>query len=308
MIAVIGLGWGLLAFPGMAHRYLRRLHPRLWARFMVWSLSVGAGLVSVGLVAMSAPTLFEGVGAHHLAALCRKIIHDFLAGGHLGGGVALGLLTVLFTRGCMGWHRWRRGRRAAVIEPWVGDHRTHDGYELIVVSTPELIAMTAGGSARQVIVSNSLVEALDSEELTMVVRHELAHLSQRHHRPLAVAAVVESAFGWLPRVRRSVQATRLGMERWADEDAAGPDPAARRVLRSALVAAVGCRPQAGAAGFGGVETVIERLNGLNTTPASHVSRWWYLIVGGIATTAASVWLLSAAVVGVSLLASGLCTF
>jgi beta-lactamase regulating signal transducer with metallopeptidase domain len=159
-----------------------------------------------------------------------------------------------------------------------------------------------------VILSSGLIEGLSEYELTMVVRHELAHLRRRHHRHLMVAAVVEATFGWLPLVSSSAQAMRLGVERWADEEAAGTDPRARRTLGSALVTAAGCRPQPGVAGFGDVEMAVERLKALETTPPAGLSRWWYPFVGIVTTAAASLGVASMAVVGISLGSSGICNF
>jgi len=308
VIAVVAFGWGLLALPGLTRRHLSRLHPAQWSRLTAWAIGMGAGLVAVGLLAMSAPTLFEGIGAHHLAAFCRRLIHDLLAGGHVGGGIAGGFLAVLCFRAVAGWRRLRRGRRSAVIEPWVGDHRTEDHYEFVVIPASEPIALTVGGSARQVIVSDGLVEGLSEDELMMVLRHEIAHLRGRHHRFLVAAAVVEATFGWLPLVSSSAQAMRLGVERWADEEAAGPDPRARRTLGTALMAAAGCRPQPGVAGFGDVEMAVERLKALETTPPAAPSGWWYPVVGVVTTTATSLAVTSMAVLGVSLGSGGICYF
>jgi len=309
VIAVVMFGWGLLALPGTARRRLSLLGPAMEARLSAWSLAVGSGLIAVGLVSMSAPTLLDGAGAHHLAALCRRLIHDVLAGGHVGGGVAGMLLLVLSVRSVRDWGRLRRIRQAAVIEPWVGHHhRADDNYELVVVPTADFIALTVGGAAPQVVISNGLVEALTDDELAMVVRHELVHLRGRHHHYLAMAALVDATFGWMPLVRSSTRAMRLAVERSADEEAAGADPVARRVLYSALVAAAGCRPQPGVVGFGGVDMALERLNALESTPPPAHSRWSYVAVGVVGSAAASLWLLSVVVIGISLTSSGICYF
>jgi len=308
MIAVALFGWGLLALPGLARRHLSRLHPGLWSRLTAWALGVGSGLIALGLLATSVPTLLERVGAHHLAALCRRLLHDLLAGGHVGGLIAGGLLAVLSYRWVAGWRRLSRARRTAVVEPWVGDHRVESDYELVVIAASEPIALAAGGPARQVILSSGLIEGLSEYELTMVVRHELAHLRRRHHRHLMIAATAEATFGWLPLVSSSAQAMRLGVERWADEEAAGTDPRARRTLGSALVTAAGCRPQPGVAGLGDVEMAVERLKALETSPPAGLSRWWYPVVGVVTTAAASLGVTSMAVVGISLGSGGICYF
>lgn len=306
MIVVIALGWALLALPGLARSKLSRLDPGPWTRLAVWSLGVGVGLIAVGLLAMAAPTLLEGVGAHHLAALCRDLLHDLLAGGHVGGAIAAVVFSVVTFRFLFGWQRLRRWRRSAMIEPWVGSHRTLADFELVVVPTRQLIAFTVGGTGRQVVVSEGLVAALTGDELSMVIRHELAHLAGRHHWHLGFAAVVEAAFGWLPRVKSSIQVLRLGVERWADEHAAGTAPGPRKVLRSALLAAAGCSPQPGAAGLGAVEIAAERLRALEAAPSPESPRWLRLGAGMVGTAAASVWLTSMGVISISLTSGGLC--
>lgn len=309
MIAVVAFGWVLLALPGTGCRRRNLLEPATEARHTAWSLAIGSGLVGFGLVSMSVPTLLDGVGAHHLAAFCRKVIHDVLAGGHLGGGAAALLMAVLMVRAVTGWRRIRRIQQAAVIEPWVGHHeRAGANYELVVLPTTDFIALTVGGPVAQVVVSNGLVSALTDEELTMVVRHELAHLRGRHHYYLAMAAVVDAMFGWVPMVRSSTRTLRLALERSADEEAAGADPVARRVLYSALTAAARCLPQPGITTFGGIDMVLERLRALESSAPSDRTRWSRVAVGLVASTAASLWLFSVVVVGVSLASSEICYF
>lgn len=309
MIAVVAFGWALLAFPGAARHRRNLAEPATEARMTAWSFAIGSGLVGVGLVSMSVPTLLDGVGAHHLAAFCRILIHDVLAGGHLGGAAAALLMVVLSVRAFTGWRRLRRIQRAAVIEPWVGDHhRVGDEYELVVLPTTDFIALTVGGPVAQVVVSDGLVAALTDEELTMVLRHELAHLRGRHQYYLAMAALVDAMFGWVPAVRSSTRVFRLAVERSADEEAAGSDPEARRVLYSALTAAARCLPQAGTASFGGVDMVLERLRALESNPPSDRTGWSRVAAGVVASAAASLWLFSMLVIGVSLASSGICYF
>lgn len=308
MIIAAAFGWGLLALPGMARRHLRSFPPRVWSTLMAWSLRIGAGLMLAGLVAMAAPTLLEGLGAHHLAEFCRQLIHDLLAGGHAGGGLAAGVLAVILFRSVLGWRRLQRHRRAAVVESWVGQHRAHDEFELVVLPVAEPIALTVGAESRQVVISRGLMSMLDEDEFEMVVRHEVAHLRSQHHRHIALASLIEAGFGWLPMVRASVRAVRFGVERWADEEAAGADPAARRILASALTAAAGCRPRPATAGFGGVEMAAERLQALSAPHCPSYSRWWYVGAGLVSAAAAAVWLGSVAVVGVSLASGGICYF
>ena len=306
MIAAAAFGWALLAAPAVMRRRFRRLDPSTWSKLTAACLVVGAGLVWLGLVTMAVPTLLEGVGAHHLAALCRRLIHDFMGGGHPGGLIAVVVLAYVTFRAYTAVRRVRRTREAVQVESWIGEHHRAVDHEVVVVPTDTLVAVTPGGRSTQVIVSSGLKELLDEEQLFLVLRHELSHLRRRHHRYLTVATVVEAALGWLPFAGSSTGVVRLGVERWADEDAAGDDPTARRVLYAALLAASGVRPNPGLAGFGGLGMLKDRLEALSADRAWTSTRRWYPGVVAVSMAVAAVGLGSMAVLGISLTSSGLC--
>ena len=115
-------------------------------------------------------------------------------------------------------------------------------------------------------VSRALVEQLDPDELSAVVRHELAHLEHRHHRLLQLAAAAECAFAYLPGARAGVDGLRCAIERWADEDAAGEDSCVRGSTRRALVGVAIGGLSVDAAAFGGLATVVERVTALDSPP------------------------------------------
>jgi Zn-dependent protease with chaperone function len=132
--------------------------------------------------------------------------------------------------------RTRRLQRAARIDEWVGEHRQLPEATLVVLPIDAVVAYATPGSPSQVVVSRGLTRVLRADELDAVVRHELAHLRHRHHRDLALAAVVDAALGWIPGLRASTAALRLGIERSADEEAA-ERPGAREATRRALLKA-----------------------------------------------------------------------
>ena len=142
-------------------------------------------------------------------------------------------------RNSMSWGESRprttRIERGLRVERWVGKHETRSNYELVVVPSPHLLAVSVAGRQPQVIVSTGLIETLLPEELEAVVRHECAHLDQRHQRYLLVARAVDAGFRFLPFVRRSTAAVRIGLERWADEVAAGETAEGRERVREALL-------------------------------------------------------------------------
>lgn len=306
MIAATAFGWALLALPAVMQRKLSRLHPAIWTRLAAACLAVGAGLVGIGLLTMAVPILLEGVGAHHLAALCRRLIHDFLGGGHLGGLTAAVTLAFITYRAYAAVRRLRGAREGIRVESWIGEHRRAIDHEVVVIPTDALVAVTPGGRSTQVIVSSGLVELLDDDEFALVLKHEVSHLRRRHDRWVALATVLEAALGWLPLVGSSAAVLRLGVERWADEDATGGDPTARRVLYTALLAASGVRPNPGVAGFGGFEMLKDRLEALSTDRTGTRNRRWYAGFVALPPLAAAAWLGSIAVLAVSVTSSGIC--
>lgn len=306
MIAAAALGWALISVPGVMKVRFKRLHPAVGSKLAAACLLVGAGLIALGLLTMAVPTLLEGVGAHHLAALCRRLLHDVMGAGHVGGLVAAAMLAFVVIRAHIAVRGLQRARAAAWVEPWIGEHRSADDHEVVVVPTDTLLAVTPGGGSTQVILSSGLLKMLDDHELALVLNHELSHLRRRHHRYLTVAAVVEAALGWLPFTHSSAWVLRLGVERWADEDATGNDSAARHVLHRALLAASGIRPNPGMAGFGGLEMLKDRLDALTGDRIQTSTRRLYPAVVALSTLAAAAWIGSMAVLGISLVSSGLC--
>ena len=109
---------------------------------------------------------------------------------------------------------------------------------------------------------------LRADELDAVVRHELAHLRHRHHRDLALATVADATLGWMPGLRASTAALRLGIERSADEEAS-ERPGAREATRRALLKTTETM-LAPVPAFTAALTLLARLDPL-ATPPSHPS-------------------------------------
>lgn len=98
---------------------------------------------------------------------------------------------------------------------------------VVVVDDGTVDAYTVAGLRGRVVLSRSLLDALDPDERIVLTAHELSHLHRRHHLYIHAADLAAAANPLLRPVSRAV---RLGVERWADEEAA---------------AAVGDRRQAG---------------------------------------------------------------
>jgi Zn-dependent protease with chaperone function len=91
------------------------------------------------------------------------------------------------------------------------------GSRIVVVDDGSADAFTVAGIRGRVVISRGLLGRLSPDERRMVTAHELAHLHQRHHLYVHAAEIAAAANPLLAPVPAAV---RLGIERWADEDAA----------------------------------------------------------------------------------------
>lgn len=231
---LVASGIGLLILPGLLVKRWDHLSPREWTRLNLASLAIGLWAVRVGLALSAAPTLLRAAGVEHAAVACHELFGPVLPGGAPIGWASAAALTALEYR----IRRSKRRTNAALeimrVDAWLGTHVTVNGVEVIQVPTTEPLAYAIDGTCPQVIISDGLVDVLSEAELQAVVRHECSHLEHGHQRHLALAAAADASVGWIRPVRRSIDALRLGVERWADEDAA-PRAIERRLVRAALV-------------------------------------------------------------------------
>jgi hypothetical protein len=229
-------GLGLLALPGIAAPAARHLQPSEWRRLNRIAVGLGIAMVQLGLVLTAVPVLADAAGVEHIAHECHHLLGPVLPGGAVTGWASATASLALFSVAGAVHRRTRRLQRAARIDGWVGEHRQLPDATLVVLPIDAVVAYATPGSPAQVVVSRGLTRVLGTDELDAVVRHELAHLRNRHHGDLALAAVVDAALGWMPGTRASTAALRLGIERAADEEAA-ERPGAREAIRRALLMA-----------------------------------------------------------------------
>lgn len=230
---LVAAGVALLVLPGLLVQWWDHLSPREWTRLNLASLSLGLWAIRIGLLLSATPTLLRAVGVEHVAMACHELFGPVLPGGApIGWASALGFAFLE--------HAFRRSKRqtrqaldVVRVEAWLGARNTVDGVDVVRLPTSEPLAYAVAGTPPQVVVSEGLVEALSDREFDAVVRHERSHLAHNHQRHLSLAAAAEAAVGWLRPVRRSIDALRLGVERWADEDAAAL-PTERPLVRAAL--------------------------------------------------------------------------
>lgn len=122
-------------------------------------------------------------------------------------------------------------------------HIRVDGGPVVVVDDNSADAYTVAGLRGCVVISQRLLTALSADERRVLTAHELSHLSKRHHLLVHLADIAAAAN---PLLKPVCGAVRLGVERWADEDAAagigdrriaGRALARVALLRSALIKA-----------------------------------------------------------------------
>lgn len=291
LLVLLAVGVALLALPGLARPLGRRMAPSEWTRLCAVALGGGAALVELTVVAYALPTVLRAVGAPLLASLCERMLGPLVPGGAAAGWASAVAAVALAAAAAVGARRAARERRALWCEPWFGEHDDRGAYELVVLPTAELVAVSVPAFPRgQVVVSEGLIDTLAPDELDAVLSHERAHLVNRHDRFLLLATAVEHAFAVFPWVRHSTSVLRVSVERWADEDAAGQAPHSRRVVRDALIdvtAALVAEPSVAA--FSHADTVMERIEAL-AHPAPRPSRLahavLYLPGTGLAAVAA----------------------
>jgi len=247
-------------------------------------------LCGIALGIMALPTI---LGLVHGSALAQACTHAL---GPLAprGGPIVGWATVLLVTwslvGCVRARRSvSRAQQSGRIEPWLGEHRRFDNWELVVLPCDELFALSVPGNLSQVVVSRGLSTALAPAELAAVVAHERSHLAHGHHHYLLLVAVVSGAFAFVPGVRRSVSTLRVALERWADEDAAERNE--RRCVAAALARASYLPAPEGLAAFGAPSMILERLQALESAPVPRTLRRempLYVVIVGLAMASVGV--------------------
>ncbi|WP_422936392.1 M56 family metallopeptidase [Sinomonas sp. P47F7] len=107
----------------------------------------------------------------------------------------------------------------------------------LVINHPAPVAYCLPGGSRSVtVLSDGLMDALTPGELSAVVDHERAHLTQRHHLLLWSFEAWRQALPWLPTTRLSRQAVSSLVEMLADDVARRTAPDEVLVRAIALVA------------------------------------------------------------------------
>ena len=110
-----------------------------------------------------------------------------------------------------------RHRARALAESYRRAARLHDDDSVVVQRGAAVEAYALPGWPGRIVVSGSLLEALDGPGRAALLAHERAHLAGRHHLFTTVAHLAAAANPVLVPLARTVDYT---VERWADEHAA----------------------------------------------------------------------------------------
>lgn len=294
-VALILTGLFLALLPGLLRPLGRRIAPAEWTQLTFVALIGSVAVVEAGLVLLAAPTVFRALGIGALADACDRLAGSLMPLGSTGGWIATTAAIVTPVSGAVGWFISRRRVGGLAIEPYLGTHERRSDHELVIIPTDSHIAYCIDAADPQVVVSQGLIDALTEAEFDAVIAHELAHLSHDHPRMLLIAASAGSALGWWPPMRPSVRAFRASIERWADDHAAGADPARRRSVCDALQRIGAVATPKPVAAFSLSDATAERIEAMRSV---QVAPWTvhaaiYLpgaLAGVVALAAVGVWL------------------
>ena len=207
-----------------------RMRPRDIAILCAVCVGGGAALTHLALASAGALAVVIAVAGDGTEMELRAVSAHVAPGGQAVRTTSLFLATLQLVLGLRTVMRIRSLRLRAAVGADVGDRQTVDEVEVVVLSASDPVAVA--NSHGQIIVSDTLLEALDAHEAAVMVRHEAAHFRLRHHRLLALAAIAEAT---MPRLltRFAVRMLRQSIERWADDEAAVTH-ADRATLRMAI--------------------------------------------------------------------------
>jgi Zn-dependent protease with chaperone function len=231
--------------------------PRLGAAAILaaaWSVPLALALAGLTL---ALPTGALTVDLGHLIGACLMRLRAAYGTPTGVGIMTAGQLLSAATLGRIAWAcgrvalrrrlAWRRHRLLVRLS---GERRP--GVEAVVLDHPGPVAYSVAGRRPAVVVSSGAIELLTRPELDAVLAHENAHLSGRHHRTQAAAALIAAALPIAPLARDAPALVGRLLEMDADERAAGHHEP--RVLARALVAVTSAGAAAPSAGTGSATT------------------------------------------------------
>jgi Peptidase family M48 len=228
--------------PGTAVRLLT-------AAMLVTALATGFVLAVAGVLVLAQIPLVAALG-HWSAHVLGSGLPVPATAGCLAAITVCGLLAAALRRAALG------GRDLVLAA--VACRRLGPAVNgLVVVDDEEPDAYTLPGIGGRVVVSTAMLRALPADERRVLLAHEAAHLSRRHHLWVEAAELAAAANPLLRPARRAV---RAAVEREADEVAAvevgDRALAARALARAGLARAAARRDAALAAALAGADAAV----------------------------------------------------
>jgi Peptidase family M48 len=248
-----------------AARLGRRLPPGtavrlLTAAMLVTALANGFVLAVAGLLVLAQIPLVAALGHYSARVLGSGLPVPVVAGG-VAAVTVCGLLAAALRRAALG------GRDLVLAA--VACRRLGPAVNgLVVVDDDEPDAYTLPGLGGRVVVSTAMLRALPADERRVLLAHEAAHLSRRHHLWVQAAELAAAAN---PLLRPAAAAVRAAVERDADEIAAAEVGdralAARALARAGLARAAARRATAPQVALAGADAAVaERARALLAGP------------------------------------------
>jgi hypothetical protein len=217
--------------PGIRPKPMLVASPRWFVRLALTSVGLGMFAI-VGALLLSA-----SVGALHLMVGRAATSVDHLAPeGAVGSATAAAAVVWILGRSAVLANRAAQGHRAARVDAWLGKHETAGDLEVVIIPTDATVAYNIPGRRPQIVISEGLRTRLPADVLRFVVDHERAHLRGRDRWSALLATALETAFVFVPGAGRTAAALRIGLERAADEDAAGGQLTRRRTIARGISA------------------------------------------------------------------------
>lgn len=224
-------GSALLALA--AGPVMRRFRPAqavvmVTATATVLSVASGVALATIAVAVLASVASIAAQGQWSATAVRA----DLPVPGWIGMSAAAVVVVLLLRAG------WRVTRISIALGRAERLCRTirGDSGPVVMVDDDTADAFTVAGIRGCVVIGRFLFSQLTPDERQVVTAHELSHLRRRHHLYVHLADVAAAAN---PLLRGIPQAVRIGVERWADEEAAAGvgdrRTTGRAVARVALV-------------------------------------------------------------------------
>lgn len=188
-----------VAAPRLANRAWTQRAPRL--SLALWQGLVGGAVLAVLVAgfALLFPNVHLGLSG---AEISRAAARDFMAHlerplsamaavvGALLIMVVVARVVIVFTRRLVSVARWRR-QHAVQVDLIAIERRG----SVRVLDVDESLVYCVPGRDR-VIVTSGAERALSAAQLQAVLAHERAHLTEKHHRAVTIAATLRECFPW----------------------------------------------------------------------------------------------------------------